>query len=453
MREPPKNLDAEKAVLGAVLIQPRAFADVASALTVEDFFLPAHREVFEAMRALDRRQLPIDVLSVEDELKSRTAIGGLPGGPIYLVEMAKNVPLAENIGYYTAIVRDKSVLRRLISVCSEATARAYQDQDSGEVVDTLSRDLAGLVVRSGNDLVRLGSVAGDLMAEFERRKRLGANAAITGVRTGLNKLDQLTLGFQPEQLVVVAADTSGGKTAFAMQSVFNHVFDQRGTSLVCNLEMSVRELGERAFAHIALVNSHRLKIGELDDAAFARLTLAGTKIVDANIFVEDQISSLREMVAKARAWRTRHPDTPGLLVVDFLQLVRSEAKKSDNRARELGLVAQELKALAKQLKIATILVSQINRNPATAHRAPNKHDIKESGDIENAADAILLIHNEQEIDNGPVSILVAKNRSGPSHRAVLAKWVARYYRFANPWEEFDDSDIVKEEDDGGQDAA
>ena len=434
VREPPHNLTAERAVLGAVLIDPNRFTEIRSELATDDFFLPAHREVWDAMRALSERGRAPDVVSLADELKARGMLPRLENGEAYLGVLA-NVAEAIFLENHLRIVQERAHLRRVIMACSEVASRAYGDVgDVGEFLDEANAHLSRVTSSvATNDLVTVGDLIDPIMLEFRRRSERAAAgdemASVTGARTGVTKLDLLTGGFQPGNLVIVAAGTSAGKTALAAQTAILNALDGDGVSLLINLEMTRLELAERAFAHVGNVDSATLRAGKQDLEDQQRLRDAAKKLVVARVYVEDSAYRMRELSARFRRLRAKHPTERILGVVDFLQLVRGETERGMNRAQEIGRIAQGLKALGKELGMAMVVLSQLDRGWVKQER-PTKYNLKESGDIENAADIIILIHNRDGTSDGNVGLWVDKNRNGAC-KLVISHWRGRFYSFSD----------------------
>jgi replicative DNA helicase len=434
-RPAPANLDAERTVLGALMLKPPVYTDIAAALAVDDFFLPAHREIFEAAGAVVARQRPCDPLMVGDELQARGMVARLPGGLGYLMDLAGGVTHTEHLGHHVSLISEASGLRRLIAICAETMSRGYGHARLGELVEEVTSAAARIVIHTPGDLVNAGDLVQEVLDDLERRHAAGPEKSITGVRTGVYALDRLTCGSDPGDLVVFAADPGGGKTALAEQAAIVTAIEEPGTALFCNLEMRKVQLVERAIAYLARRNSFNMRTGQLSVEDFREIYTAGSKISAGRLYVEDKLFTVPAIVGRAREWRARHPREKALLVVDFVQLLRSAGDEgSDNRARQLGLWCQTFKELAKMMEIVVVLVSQFNRGPAKDRRAPTMRDLRESGDIEAAADTIVLIHNPEGTEDGPVDLILEKNRKGPARR-VPAHWNGRYYEFVDVGDE------------------
>lgn len=432
MPDVPHSLEAERAVLGGLLLKPSGLAEASLTLVPDDFMVPAHRVIFEAMLMLDRRNKPVDVIELADQLTRQGDINRLEGGEAYFLTLTGAVPTGENLPHYARIVKEKATLRRLIATSAELGARAGGDfGDFAEFMEDVAAQMSRLVLGQPDKLVPIGEMTEAVMDELERRAaaaKLGAQP-ITGVATGITKLDELTTGFQPGELWVIAAEDGGGKTAFAGQVALRLAMEG-GSALAFQLEMMRRQLAERAFAHRARINGHDMRSGRLGLAEWSRLHDAAASLRDAKLYFEDRTFRLGEIVAKARRWRAKHPGEKGLVVVDYIQLARVERQRGDNRAGELRVLAQVLKELAKELGVPVIAVSQFSREGKKAE-VPSRHNLGESGGIENAADGIILIHNPDDYEDGTIDLILDKNRNGPK-KTVRARWTAKWFLFTDP---------------------
>lgn len=439
-RQPPHSLEAEQSVLGAVLIKPLVLDSLKVELQVDDFFLPAHREIFDAMLAVVHRGRELDAVTLVDELRVRDMLVRLDGQEGYLLQLANAVPTAENAAHYVSIVKEKAQLRRLIAVCLETASRAYGDCGAvPDLVDEHAAAIMRIATSAVADVVPVRDLVEPLMEEFERRhlKAQAGETIVTGIRTGVTKLDVLTAGFQPEEAITIAGDTASGKTALAMQTAIRLSAEPDGMAIVFNLEMSRSQLLERAFCHLGEVNSQALKTGAIDMADFKRLHRTAGQIRDLPLFLEENASSMREVEARCRRLRSKFPNKKRVLaVLDTLQLMPAENTK-DNRARSVGMASKACKQLAKRLKMTFVMVSQINREGSKKKAKdgsvlpPTMHDLKESGDIEQDSDIIIINHNPEELDDADIDLLVVKHRNG--RRAKMrVHWTGKYYRLSDP---------------------
>lgn len=456
-RTPPHNLDAEKSVLGAIFIKPSAFDEIATSLQVDDFFLPAHREIFEGMLALDRRRQPLDVLAVADELKTRGLLGRLEGGEGYLLTLANSVPTAENILHYARLVKEKATLRRLIAACLEVQSTAYGD--FGEFEAFLDEAETKIFKVAQQNRRETYSATGDLMEEVlhNLEVRTAERKAVTGVPTGFTKLDEITAGLQRENLIIVAARPGGGKTSWAVNVAMNASLHHKIPVLIFSLEMSKFELMERMLAGEARIDSSRIKRGFLEYADWKnKIHPASGRLAAAPILIDDSSAiSIMEIRAKARRFRgdpryfpppppptDGHAPPPplGLIVVDYLQLARGAAsRRDDNRQQEIAEISRGLKSLAKDLKIPIIAISQLNREVEKREGKPKLSDLRESGSLEQDADLVLFIHREDmaggDTPDGAnptavAEIVIGKHRNGGTG-AVKMTFIKEYTRFEN----------------------
>jgi replicative DNA helicase len=449
-RTPPQNLDAERSALGGVLVKPSAIDDLITALVPDDFFVPAHREVFEAMLAIERRRQPIDIISLADELKVRGALPRLEGGESFLVALANTVPTAENIEHYVRLVKEKSTLRRLISTCAEVQSRAYGEFGNyEEFLDEAENAIFKVAQQTRRESYStVGEMMGEVLESIEERAR--ERKEITGVPTGFSKFDHMTSGLQPENLIVVAARPGVGKTSWAVNVAMNAALLHGMPVLIFSLEMSKFELMERMLAGEARIDSARLKRGQIEYSDWKnRIYPAGNRIAQAPILIDDSgAPSILDIRAKARRFRSDHRYFPppaengeksrlGLIVVDYLQLARGAGgRRDDSREREIADISRGLKALAKDLKIPIIAVSQLNRSlEKREDKRPQLSDLRESGAIEQDADMIVFIHrdemfNFESAEKGKAELIVGKHRHGPTGSVPLT-FIREYTRFEN----------------------
>lgn len=420
MRQTPNSLEAERALIHSVLVYPELYAGCAE-IGPQDFLQPAHQEIWEAFGTP-----PIDPITVRERLsKSAKEVFGT-------CLLAEGTSM--NVDHYVAIVRDRAVRRRLLAAAAELIKQVDDtDKPVDEVVAEAKRALEGM--RGAAKLVSFADLADPVMAAIERRVEARERGVqITGARTGIANLDERTAGFQDGWLVVVAGETGSGKTALAMQTVINVCLDG-GTALAINLEMPAAELAERAIVHVGEMNSSLVRTGHVVGPDWERVIAGSKALYDKALFFEERAASIDAILGAARRWRAKHAERKAILVVDFVQLIRSTREKGMTRAQEVGLFAQELKALAKDLRLPVVLVSQLNRAGLKGGGRPSKLDLKESGDLENAADLILLNWNKEETGDGPVMIIGDKFRSGERFR-IAARWIGRHYKFADAkWEE------------------
>jgi len=444
---PPQSIEAEESVVGGILLHPSSFNRVAEFLVAEDYYHPALKAIYEAMIELERASKPIDSLTVVEQMKALETIDKLRAfnGPDYLTELMGKVVTIENIEYHARIVRGKATARRLVSACSEIAARGYGEYgDVDQFIDAAEQEIFEVAQRSEKKSFEpikkiLKETIAALGQRYERKQ------AITGVPTTYTRFDDMTAGLQPGDLVIIAARPSMGKTAFVMNAVANASVQFGIPALVFSLEMSKVSLGERLLCAQARVDSSKLRRGMLDQRDWVQITKAASDIAEAPIYIDDSGSpSLLEIRAKSRRWRAdprifKQPDQLGMIVIDYLQLIQGRAAKDDNRQREISEISRGLKALAKELKVPVVALSQLNRSLENREdKRPKMSDLRESGAIEQDADVICFIYRDEvyskdqckEDDKGVAEIIIGKQRNGPTGVCRLA-FLNMYTRFEN----------------------
>lgn len=432
-RLPPQNLEAEQAVLGGIMIENESINRVTEALEADDFYRESHRKIFRAMLDLSERNEPIDLLTLSNHLKGNSQLDDV-GGSTYLSLLVDGVPTAANAASYAKIIREKSILRRLIQGATRIVTRGYEETDDiDQFLDSCEQtifDIAQKRVRQSffpmKDLVKEGFRTIERL--YERKEM------VTGVPTGFIELDRMTSGLQPADLVVVAGRPSMGKTAFALCVAAHAAIQRKIPCAIFSLEMSKEQLAQRMLCMEGRVDSSKLRGGFLSEGDWPRLTQAAGDLSEAPIFVDDSPAiNILEMRTKAR--RLRKEGGLGLVIVDYLQLMRG-LHVTDNREREISEISRSLKALAKELAIPVIAISQLNR--MVENRKPPRPilaDLRESGAIEQDADLILFLFREEVYDRetvnrGVAEVIIGKQRNGPVGDVRLA-FLAPFTRFEN----------------------
>ena len=433
----PHNLDAERSVLGAILINNHAFNQAAEVIDAQDFFRDAHRRIFEKMVVLTDRSHPVDLVTLKDELDRSGELEEV-GGPAYISALTDGVPRSANVEHYARIVKEKSTLRRLIQSATEVLSRAYDaEEDADDLLDEAERSIFQIAddrMRSGfvrvSDLVDSGY---QLIEQLQQHKGL-----VTGVPTGFVDLDEMTSGLQKSDLVIVAARPSMGKTSFVLNIAMHCGIEAAKSVGIFSLEMSKEQLFLRMLTSEARVDAHRFRGGFLGEQDYARLVEAFGRLHDANVFIDDTPSvGILEMRAKARRLKLEHG--LDLLIVDYLQLMQGRGR-FDNRQQELAAISRSLKILAKELGVPIMALSQLSRAPETRgdHR-PQLSDLRESGALEQDADVVLFIFREEMYAvegerssdaEGTAEIIIGKQRNGPTGSVRLA-FLKQYTRFEN----------------------
>lgn len=441
----PHSLEAECSVVGGILLRPSALSQVVELCSADDFYHPVHAAIYTAMLELDEAGKPIDCITVAEQMRTNQSYTKLRAvnGEAYFAELMSNVVTVENIAFHGKMVRGKSTVRRLIEASQEIAAHGYGEYgDVEEFIDQAEHsifEIAQRTQRSSFEPIR--KVLGTTIKAVERR--YDRKEAITGVPSGFHKLDAMTAGFQPSELIIIAARPSMGKTSLVMNAVQNAAIQYGVPALVFSLEMSKESLTERLLCSESRVDSTRLRGGFLEQRDWVNLTKAASRIAEAPIWIDDAgAPSLLEIRAKARRWRSdpnifRTPDQPGVLVIDYLQLIAaSSTRRDDSREREVSEISRGLKALAKELRVPVIALSQLNRAvESRADKRPMLSDLRESGAIEQDADVIAFIYrdefyNKESSDKGVAEVIIGKQRSGPTGTVRLG-FLNQYTRFEN----------------------
>lgn len=422
---PPQNLEAEVAVLGSLMLDDKAIVKVIDSLQTEDFYRPAHRDIFASMIELFDRNEPIDVLSVSTCLRENKKLDGV-GGVSYLTELVNAVPSASNVAHYSEIVRKKAVLRNLIDASHQISQLGYQeDEDVNSLLDDAEKKIFGISQRSLKQFFL--PVKNTLAATWERIDRLHKNRGqVRGLRTGFSELDKMLSGLQESDLVILAARPSVGKTSMALDIARHAAVHEKIPVGIFSLEMSADQLTERLIAAEARVDAHRLRTGGLsmegDD--FTRLRDAMGRISEAPIYIDDEgANSIIQMRAMARRLQAEHG--LGMIIVDYLQMIQPAHGVIDNMVQHITEVSRSLKTMAKELKVPVLAVAQLSRAVEQRHPPiPRLADLRDSGSIEQDADVVMFIYREDyykqasEREN-QADIIIAKHRNGPTGQATL----------------------------------
>jgi replicative DNA helicase len=391
---PPQSLEAEMSILGGILIDNDAINRVLEMLTPEDFYRESHRKIFQAMMRLSDTREPCDLITMTDMLKKAGELEEI-GGAAYLATLVDYVPTAANIAYYCKMVKEKSTNRKLISVATEIVSRGYDDQaDVEELLDKAQKEI--YEISENKSRPQYVPVQAVLKEAFNILKNLhDQKEHVTGVPTGYVDLDHKTAGFQPGNLVIIAARPSMGKTTLALNiaQYASAESKKKVPSVIFSLEMGKEELVMRFLASIARVDFGRMRTGHFHDSDWPRLTRAAGILHDAKIFIDDSPSiSVLELRSKARRLKSEHDI--GLVIVDYLQLMRGGANP-ESRQQEISEISRALKALAKELNVPVVALSQLNRElEKRADKRPMMSDLRESGAIEQDADVIMFVYRE-----------------------------------------------------------
>ena len=415
-RIPPQNVEAEQAVLGAMLLSHDAVIVAMEKLQSQDFYRDVHRIIFEAMEHLHRENKEIDVITLPDELKRMKKLDDV-GGLEYVLNLPNLVGSAANIEYYANIVAEKALARNLISTCTELTTEAYDGQKETEaLLDDAERRILQLSdTKNRGDFASVGAV---VEVTLDKITKLYENkAGLTGLPTGFRDLDRMTSGLQPSDLILVAARPSMGKTAFTLNIAQNVGVRQHKTVAFFFLEMSQEQLVQRLLCQIAHIDSQKLRTGQLNsDEEWTRLTDACDKLYESPIYIDDTPGiSVAEMRSKARRLKSEHG--LDLIIGDYLQLM--QGRNAESRQQEISEISRSLKALARELKVPLIALSQLSRSVESRQdKRPMLSDLRESGALEQDADIVSFLYREdyydKETENQHITeVILAKHRNGP----------------------------------------
>ena len=422
-RQPPQDLAAEQSVLGGMLLSKDAIADVVPRLRLDDFYRPAHRNVYEAILDLYGRGEPADAVTTAAELDRRgllTRIGGAP----YLHTLISTVPTAANAGYYAGIVAEKAILRRLVAAGTRVVAYGYAGADGAEVAEVVDRAQAEIYAvtdqRNHQDIARLDDLLQTTMDELDAIAS-GA-AAARGVPTGFTEIDEVTNGLHPGQMIIVAARPGVGKSTLGLDFMRACSIRHRMASIIFSLEMSRSEIVMRLLSAEARIKLADMRAGRLRDEDWARLAHRMSEISEAPLYIDDSPNlTMTEIAAKAR--RLKQQADLRLIVVDYLQLMTS-GKRHESRQTEVSEFSRNLKLLAKELDVAVVAISQLNRGPEQrTDKIPQLSDLRESGSLEQDCDLCFLLHRPDMHDRdspraGEADIILAKHRNGPAPRTI-----------------------------------
>jgi replicative DNA helicase len=422
---PPQNIEAEQSVLGGILIENEAINKVTEILNADDFYRDAHHKIFNALIDLSERDEPADLITLTNELRKTDQLDAI-GGASYLASLIDSVPTAANIEYYAKIVKEKAILRKLIETSTEIITQSYQDR--GDVEGFLDEAEKAIFEISERRVKPSFYPIRDIVKEsFKTLERLyEKKELVTGVPSGFKELDRMTAGFQPSDLIIVAGRPSMGKTALCLNLSEYAAIEKKIPVAIFSLEMSKEQLVIRMLCSEARVEGTRLRTGFLNESDWPRLTLAAGNLSDAPIFIDDSAAlSILELRAKARRLKSEHG--LGMVIIDYLQLMRGRIR-AESRQQEISEISRSLKALAKELTIPVIAVSQLSRK--TEERRdfrPQLSDLRESGAIEQDADVILFLYrdelynrSEDNPNRGKAELIIGKQRNGPIGKIEMA---------------------------------
>ena len=432
-RIPPHNEEAERSVLGAVMLNKDILSEVLEEVTADDFYNESHREIFRAIWELYKENTAVDMLTVCEELKKRKALD-MAGGRAYIATLTAEVPSTANAVEYAKIVAEKATLRQMIRTSEDITEKGYDAKmDAGEILDYAESGIFKIAQkRQKNDYAKIQDV---LLTNIKIIDQAAQNKdKIVGIPTGFKDLDEKTSGLQRSDLIIVAARPAMGKTAFALNIAQQSAVKAGSSVIIFSLEMSKEQLGQRLLAMQARVEMQKLKQGDLDRKDWDRITMALDELNNTKIVIDDTPGiSIMEMRNKCR--RLKADQGLDLVVVDYLQLMSMQGK-TDNRQQEISTISRNLKLLAREMDCPVIVLSQLSRAPEQRqdHR-PILSDLRESGSIEQDADIVIFLYrddyyNENTDKPGVCEVNIAKHRSGPTDKVEMT-WVSRYTKFSD----------------------
>jgi replicative DNA helicase len=432
----PSNVEAERSILGAILLDNSVCNQAIELIRREDFFLDSHRRIYEKMVFLTERGQPIDLITLTDELRKAAEFEQV-GGATYIASLIDGVPRTDTIEHYAKIVKSKSMLRKLITASNQIIARAFEEEDDPDIIIDQAEQM---IFQIAEDRVRqgfqyIGDVAQRRLEQIEQMA--GRPEMITGVPTGFTDFDQMTSGLQRQDLIIIAARPSMGKTALAL-NMAQYAAKNGNTCGIFSLEMSAEQLVSRLLCSEARVDAHRLRTGYLNREEWARLADALRRLCETQVFIDDTPGiSVLEMRAKCRRLKAEHG--LDMLIIDYLQLASGRGR-TESRQQEVSQISRDLKGLAKELDIPVVALSQLSRAPETRsdHR-PQLSDLRESGSIEQDADVVCFIYREEiytpsDENRGTAELIIGKQRNGPTGTAQLA-FLKEFTRFENMYRE------------------
>ena len=436
LKVPPHSIEGEQAVLGGLLLSPLAWDLVADVVTEIDFYREDHRLIFRAIHELNDRSKPCDAVTVTEWFEAHGKADQIDGGS-YVNQLTSSTPSAANVKAYAEIVREKSVLRQLIDVGSEITSGVFASdgRDSKELLEAAERKIFAIAeqgMRAGLDFVTVQETIKEAIEKIQELHEF--EGEITGIPTGFKDFDKLTAGLQPSDLIIIAGRPAMGKTTLAMNIAEHAAIKHAVPVAIFSMEMSSLQLVMRLFSSLGQIDQTRLRSGSLTDLDWPKLTSAMNLLHKSRIFI-DETPSLSPSELRARARRLKRKHDIGLIVVDYIQLMSVPGTK-ENRATEVAEISRSLKAIAKELSVPVVAVSQLNR---ALEQRPNKRpimaDLRESGSLEQDADLIIFIYrdevyNEDTPEKGKAEIIIGKHRNGPTGKIILT-FQGQWLRFVN----------------------
>ncbi|MDN4527123.1 replicative DNA helicase [Fictibacillus fluitans] len=443
-RIPPQNIEAEQAVLGAIFLEPEALVTASEILIPEDFYRASHQRIYQVMLDLSEKGEPVDLVTATAALADRKLLDEI-GGVSYLSDLASSTPTAANIDYYSQIVEEKSLLRRLIRAATEIAANGYAREEEVEaVLNEAEKTILEVSNRkNGGAFISIKDV---LVAAYDNIEQLhNRKGDVTGIPTGFNDLDRMTAGFQRNDLIIVAARPSVGKTAFALNIAQNVATKTEENVAIFSLEMGAEQLVMRMLCAEGNIDAQRLRTGSLLPEDWQKLTMAMGSLSAAGIYIDDT-PGVRIGDIRSKCRRLKQEKGLGMILIDYLQLIQGNGRAGENRQQEVSEISRSLKALARELQVPVIALSQLSRGVESRQdKRPMMSDIRESGSIEQDADIVAFLYRDDYYDKESeskniIEIIIAKQRNGPTGTVELA-FVKEYNKFVNLDRRHDESSM------------
>lgn len=443
-RIPPQNIEAEQAVIGAIFLEPQSLVLVSEILIPEDFYRAAHQRIYHAMLQLSDKGEPVDLVTVTTELANAKILEEI-GGVSYLSDLADSVPTAANVEYYARIVEEKALLRRLIRTATTIAQDGYsRENEVDELLNEAEKKILEVSQRKNTGAFQ--NIKDVLVETYDNIETLhNRKGDITGIPTGFVELDRMTAGFQRNDLIIVAARPSVGKTAFALNIAQNVATKTNENVAIFSLEMGASQLVMRMLCAEGNINAQNLRTGSLTSEDWEKLIMAMGSLSNAGIFIDDT-PGIRVNEIRTKCRRLKQEHGLGMILIDYLQLIQGSGRSKENRQQEVSEISRSLKALARELEVPVIALSQLSRGVEQRQdKRPMMSDIRESGSIEQDADIVAFLYRDDYYDKESerkniIEIIIAKQRNGPVGTVELA-FVKEYNKFVNLERRFNDANI------------
>ncbi|SDC41370.1 primary replicative DNA helicase [Pelagirhabdus alkalitolerans] len=444
-RTPPHNIEAEQAVLGAIFLEPDSMSQASEYLMPDDFYRAAHQRIFQVMMQLTDKGEPIDLVTVTTALQNGQLLDDV-GGVSYLTELAEAVPTAANISYYTKIVEEKALLRRLIRTATDIVTESFTKEDEiEEVLSEAEKNILEVSNRKNSGAFK--NIKDVLIEAYDNIEQLHLqDGEVTGIPTGFSDLDHITSGFQRNDLIIVAARPSVGKTAFALNISQNVAINTDENVAIFSLEMGADQLVNRMLCAEGNIDSQRLRTGHLETEDWGKLTMAMGSLSNAGIFIDDS-PGIRVNEIRSKCRRLKQEHGLGMILIDYLQLIQgSGASAKENRQQEVSEISRALKGLARELNVPVIALSQLSRGVEQRQdKRPMMSDLRESGSIEQDADIVGFLYRDDYYDQESekqniIEIIISKQRNGPVGTVELA-FIKEYNKFVDLDHRYNSADV------------